>query len=379
MKKISIFMLSMGLSVSAFGQLTSVHNSIRSGDELIKQQVEYQSPGNGGKGIVWDFSGSKTINDEYKLGYSLPAMIGDSLYIMAKKTYDVKRVLPDELIVGTEHNTMYYYHFRNDSLFLLGHENPAIRLKYKEPILFLPFPMNYGQMAQSNYSSQGLYSNTVDIYTRGTVTTYADAFGKIILPTGDSLNPVLRVKNIQTIAELEGDSLVISNNQVETYRWYTKGYRYPVFETVRNINLRDNSEVFATAFFFPLQDHLYLETDPENLALIEENWNMDRQGENGEQTDENTKSVFIEDIVSCKIYPNPVESLLTLDYEVKLDAKIAFEIYSMDGMPVKRVKAQDRKPGRYYESIDCSNLYPRNYILRITVNNLVVNEKIIKK
>ena len=110
------------------------------------------------------------------------------------------------------------------------------------------------------------------------MTTTADAYGKMILPSGDTLSPVLRVKTIQTIFDIpqDGSSVTFETDnagkQLETCRWYSKGYRYPVFETIRNINLKDSTEIFKTAFFFPPQDHLYLDTDPENQALLDELW-----------------------------------------------------------------------------------------------------------
>jgi hypothetical protein len=79
------------------------------------------------------------------------------------------------------------------------------------------------------------------------------------------------------------------------------------------------------------------------------------------------------------MYPNPVESFLNLEYELKEDAKVSFELYSLDGMPVRKIAAKSKTKGTYYETLDCSNLAPKNYVLRITANNLFVNEIIIKK
>ncbi|WP_255495527.1 T9SS type A sorting domain-containing protein [Dysgonomonas sp. 521] len=83
--------------------------------------------------------------------------------------------------------------------------------------------------------------------------------------------------------------------------------------------------------------------------------------------------------MTCKIYPNPVESMMNLEYELKEDAKVSFELYSLDGMPVKKIAVKSKTKGIYYETLDCSSLYPKNYVLRITANNLFVNEIIIKK
>jgi hypothetical protein len=374
--------MSVGFALPVCGQLNTSHNRFRSGDVLIKQQVEYVDPGSSGGNKVWDFSKLNTINEEYTLTYSLPPLEGDSAYILGDKRYNKENIADEDLIVGTEHNTMYYYHYSGDSLLQTGHENPSVVLAYTSPVVQAVYPLNYGQSTSSQYQSEGLYSGTVAIQTKGTVTTAADAYGKLLLPSGDTLSPVLRVKTTQTIYDIPGEGSYMvddagnTGKQLETCRWYSKGYRYPVFETVRNINLNDSTEIFSTAFFYPPQDHLYLETDPDNLALLEEMWDMDKKQE---ELQEQAKTVSLEDIMSCKIYPNPVISILNLEYELKQEAKVAFELYSIEGMPIKKIKAQKKAVGSYYETIDCSGLFPRNYVLRITANGMVVNEVMIKK
>ncbi|WP_242034379.1 hypothetical protein [Dysgonomonas sp. BGC7] len=271
MKTQSVFLILLVLALPAFAQLTSNHNRYRPGDVLIKRQVESTSPGESGANKTWNFSKLKTVKEEYTLRYDLPPLEGDSVYIHGGKRYRVKNVFADELIIGIEHNTMYYYRQAGDSLLLLGHENPSVKLNYDPSIQQMRFPLNYGQTVSSNYDSKGLYSGTIKIQTTGTVTTSADAYGKLILPSGDSLSPVLRVKTIQTIEDHK-DNTNANIKALETCRWYSKGYRYPVFETVRNINVADSTVIFSTAFFYPPQEHLYLDTDPENQALLDDLW-----------------------------------------------------------------------------------------------------------
>ncbi|WP_242034378.1 T9SS type A sorting domain-containing protein [Dysgonomonas sp. BGC7] len=84
--------------------------------------------------------------------------------------------------------------------------------------------------------------------------------------------------------------------------------------------------------------------------------------------------------MTCKIYPNPVESQMYLEYELKEDAKVGFELYSIDGIPVRKLQPKAKTKGVIYnETIDCSALKPRSYVLRITANGAIVNEIIIKK
>ncbi|SBW01074.1 T9SS C-terminal target domain-containing protein [uncultured Dysgonomonas sp.] len=364
------------------GQLNTAHNYYRAGDILVKQQVEYVNPGEAGTNKLWDFSRLKSVNDEYTLVYDLPPLDGDNIYIFGNKRYLKKDIQDNELIVGTEHNTMYYYRLTNDSLLQMGHENPSVVLEYTRPMVLTHFPLNYGQTVCSSYKSEGLYSGTVDIRTQGTMTTTADAYGKMILPSGDSLNPVLRVKTIQTIYDIPTEYITdvpnSTGNQLETCRWYSKGYRYPIFETIRHIDLADNTEVFTTAFFFPPQDHLYLDTDPENLALLDELW-KDTEDNTANTETLQTKTVMLEDILTCRMYPNPVESVLNLKYELKADAKVSFELYSLEGMPVKKIVSISKAKGIYYDTLDCSTLAPKNYVLRIIANGVFINEIIIKK
>ena len=91
------------------------------------------------------------------------------------------------------------------------------------------------------------------------------------------------------------------------------------------------------------------------------------------------KLVTLEDIMRCKIYPNPVVSVLNINYELKEDAKVSFDLYSLEGFLVRKVKAKLQKTGMYYENVDCSNLPSKNYVLRITANDFYINEVIIKK
>lgn len=383
MKNVGVTLfLSIWLTLPGYSQLNSTHNHLRSGDVLIKQQIEYVDPGQAGTNRIWDFSKIKTVNPSYTLSYNQPPLEGDSVYILGNQRFKKREVSSDELIVGTEHNTMYYYHFRGDTLLQTGHENPSVVLAYDNPIQQITYPLNYGQKISSDYESRGFYSGTVAIHTRGTVTTIADAYGKLQLPSGDTLNPVLRIKTTQTIIDIpaEGSYMLTqedSRKQVETCRWFSKGYRYPVFETVRSINLKDSSEIFKTAFYYPTQDHLYLDTDPENQALLDELWDIDK--DKTIAIDPTAKTARIEDYITCELYPNPVVSTLNLKYELKQDVKVSFELYSIEGMPVKKVKAQLKTAGIYYESIDCSNLQSKSYVLRVMADELSVNQVVIKK
>lgn len=374
----SIFLLLYALIASA--QIDIRYNISRAGDELIKQQVEYKDPGREGQNVIWDFGKLKSINDEYSLVYTSPYLIDKSKYILGWDTIPSKEVKDGELIIGTEHNTMYYYRIKDNGMYVLGHENPTTILKYTQPMLFMTYPTNYKQAKTEEYTSKGLYSSRIPFNTNGNIQIHADAFGKIVLPSGDTLNHVLRIKTIQTIQEtikkISGEQIEVSTI-LESYKWYAKGYRYPIFETVKSYKAEDkeNTNGFETAFFFPPQDHLYLDDDPDNLAVLDSLWNMNQKAE-----EIDTNNPIKQTPLTYNFYPNPVETILNIEYFIEQPTPVTITLYSLDGRLVKTTNRKSQLQGLYHEQIDCTTLSQGTYILKIQTNtNTLTSDKIVKK
>ncbi|MDR1090156.1 MAG: BACON domain-containing protein [Prevotella sp.] len=237
-------------------QLNERDNSPRIGDRLKKKQVEYVNPREGGENITWNFSSLNVINDDYEVVYSEPPFdSNENVYILGKDRFKVDETTTNSLYVCTEHNTMYYFQVKDDLLQALGHENPTVILKYEPRMIIGIYPMYYNSYHKSDYKTTALYSATVDMESKGYGEIKADGYGTIVLPTGTYPN-VLRTKFVQTIDYTNNSK---SKEQEYTiYKWYVKGYRYPVLETHRSINLDDNSEIFSTAFYYPPTDHTYI-------------------------------------------------------------------------------------------------------------------------
>ncbi|NDV69679.1 T9SS C-terminal target domain-containing protein [Dysgonomonas sp. 25] len=285
-------------------------------------------------------------------------------------------------MVGTEHNTMYYYQIKDNTLLLLGHENPVVKLQYTPAYPQITYPFNYGNTISAPYTTRGYYSGTEPIHTQGIVTITADAYGKMILPGGDTINPVLRIKTIQTIQDLSINTVSqepTSEKHLETYRWYTKGYRYPIFETIRNIDTKDNSILFATSFYYPPQEHLYIDTDPDNQRILDEMWDINKKKE--DKSEETKKENITNLIANYNYYPNPIQDNLTLSYELSQQAKVQITLYSIvDGTMYYRSKQQVQEAGRHQTNIDCHTLPKGAYVLQIiTDNQISVAQNIIKK
>lgn len=368
------------------GQITATYNSIRPGDELIKQQVQYKNPGREGNNVIWDFGKLESINDQYNLIYSNPYLIEDSYYVMGKDSlYTNQLDTNTQLVIGTEHNTMYYYKQSDKEQLLFGHENPTTLLKYTDPVKVYQYPLNYGESFSGEFSSAGTYSSRIDFESNGKYQSKADAFGVLVLPSGDTLKHVLRIKTIQNIEEVvkgtgNQEDLHIQT-LLENYKWFAKGYRYPIFETIRTINKQDSTgqdqEYFATAFFFPPQEHLYLDNDPGNEAILDSLWNAEIGKVDPEITDPDNPNP--ETIFTYNFYPNPVINNLTVEYYLERSSDVNISLYNTQGQLMKTINRPRQATGIHSEQVDFSSYTSGTYIISISTGYNVYSNKIVKK
>ena len=372
----AILLLSIPLTITA--QIVQRYNSPRSGDEIIKQQVEFKDPGREGENVIWDFGKLKSINNRYSLTYSSPDLLDNSYYILGRDTIQANNDSVRYLI-GTEHSTMYYLQVKDNSLYVLGHENATTSLKYTPSLLSMAYPTNYNEPHQKEYQSKGLYSCRIPFESQGEIKQTADAYGVMILPSGDTLKNVMRVKTVQTIKETIFD---VNNNvntildmNVENYKWFSKGYRYPIFETIKTIPQDSTANEFSTAFFFPPQEHLYLDTDPDNLAVLDSLWDIDHKIQDVTDPTQEQPNANL----SYNFYPNPVESLLTVEYYLEKPSSVTISLYNLEGRLIKTVVKPISSSGVYSEQIDCSSLAKGTYIISIGTGYKVYSDKLIKK
>lgn len=378
MKKTTLLFVLLGsipFILSAQHPLQSNLNFFRAGDVIVKQQVEYKDPGRAGKKVLWDFSQLSAVNEEYTLDYS-----SDN----------------DTVITGTEHLTRYHYALQNDSLLLWGFDNQTTKLPNIQPEVLLKFPVNYGDTIQSYYYAHGKHGNRLEMEAMGSVETSADAYGMMILPDKDTLKQVLRTRTVKYIAEntrsisdsyyaklkeplfippdsingrLRNDSVLFV---VETFRWYEKGYRYPVFETIRSWEQQkknernDENEFLATAFFYPPQEHYYLDDDEENSALLE-----------NEENDGNTVIDPWEGL-SYNFYPNPVRTTLDVEMYLPKPANIRVQLRNVTGIIELEENKGSYPKGTCRFQLDVMRIPTGSYILNILLEDKLISEIIMK-
>lgn len=376
MKK-TLFLLSVFLlQYPAYSQLRVEYNRPCAGDKLVKYQVEYKDPGRAGVNVFWDFSSLKLVNDKYRVAYSSPKMNKDSLYIMGGDTIPSREITDtSDLIIGTEHSTRYYFRIKDSLMYLLGHENSVSLIQNFVPIPVLRFSGAIGRKDSLSYSFRLLNSGTSRYFVRGKSDVVADATGFLILPDKDTLRHVTRVKETLYSGRLSDSlsSAAVYRKAVETCRWYAAGYRYPIFETVRGINLVDSTTTFATAFFYPPGEHDYLQKDDINVVLL------DSLKKEDSMRKDLTSQDWISRNFSCNFYPNPVEGYLHIEYKLEACAPVGVTLYSPTKGIVSKINSTYKASGIYTETINCSTLSPGTYVLTFEVNGGSVGSVVIKK
>ena len=365
-----LLLLSIPGMLSAQQVLQKELNSPRVDDEIIKQQVFYKDPGRSGQNVLWDFGRLEIYDGDYTLSYTEPDIVGDSIYVMGSDTLYLDALGEDIPFVGTEHYTRYYYHLSEDKLWVLGHENPTNLLQYTQPLLNAFYPIVYGDSITLPYNSEGIYSGGVPFQTEGEVSILADAEGWMILPSGDTLRHVIRIKNEQTIRQsMENGSGEITHNNslLETYRWYSRGYRYPIFETICSFVYDEGAALvknFETAFFYPPIDHYYLEEDEENQAILEALEQEDLSPWAG---------------LKYNFYPNPVSDLLSVELYLPRATTVRVQVRSTMGIIYldESKGVWQEGTGSFYLNLVSAPI--GNYILDIWLDDYLISDIIMKR
>ncbi|MGJ1014501.1 T9SS type A sorting domain-containing protein [Bacteroides salyersiae] len=368
---LSISLLSF--SSNLLGQICFEQNALRIGDKILKQQIMYRDPGNSGENVFWDFSRIEVVDDSYSLSYNACC---DTVF---DKYSEIS-----ELLVGVQHATAYQYLQKKDSLLLLGYYNSILLMNYDSPLLSMVYPLDYGMSVENVYTCSGFYSSEDTIQEKGTVCFHADAVGELLLPSGDTLNHVLRVKTLQTIVHVDSLHVGDMNNKiiVESYSWYACGYRYPIIEFTRSYLTCDSlqQELFRTGFFYAPEEQKYLSSDPINHDLREVNnmpFNRSSRSVEDDFLSEGHPPIGVSKI-DYRVCPNPVTDKIYVDYVLKADSEIRIILYNSDGKIQFDSSLLKNEKGTYKLIIPCETLLSGTYVLYIISDFNTITEKLTK-
>jgi hypothetical protein len=357
MGKIMLFMLGCCASIFAMAQtsqkLTTKRNAYRAADQLVKQQVEFKDPGSSGKGLNWDFSNIKTINEGYTLNYFIP----DST-VMTR-------------LCGQEHNTRYYFRQQQDSLQAVGYENSTTYMQYTVPELRMHFPFTYGDTLFSTFVGVGEYCHRLPLAVKGYTRIITDAEGELKLPGFETVKKALRIRTLRHYSETGKDSVEMT---LDTYSWYAAGIRYPVFESIKtmlnkkgdkkdqNGESMNDTTVFSTSFYYP----------PELQTLQVQ---TDSVPADNQDALKGAAAVFTE----AQLMPNPVVDNMYIKFKLTHTAKVWFTVHNNIGIQLCQTPPENMEQGYHNCTVRMSTLLPGVYSLYVHVDDMLLRLNVIKQ
>jgi hypothetical protein len=312
-------------------------NLPRVADAIVKQQVEYGDAGKSGSNVLWNFSDLNVINESCKVLYLPPLRLPNNEYLLGQDTF----ATAENLIVCHENRTNYFYEHKDSMLYLLGYQSRLDKMKHYLPVPYLKFPMSYGEKQEYTTGSKDLFSNNTYLHIHGNLTMEADAYGTIVLPSGDTMKQALRIHTVHTQL---GDTIkamdsIHVNTTIENYRWYARGYRYPVFEQTQTTHrIKEKEEIIQTAFMYPPPQNKYADEDVNNQREQEQ---MEREEELINQSTNPWEGM------TYNVYPNPVHNDLNFElYLPKPVNNLHVQIHTPMGIVVI-----DRNEGSFSQGI----------------------------
>ncbi|VBB45392.1 conserved hypothetical protein [uncultured Paludibacter sp.] len=334
----------------------------RAGDSIYKYQVEYKDPGSKGRQLQWDFSNVKVLNDNYLIKYFYPDK---------KDTFH---------ICGMEHRTRYYYLQKKDSLWSTGFENYTTLINYTTPELKLKFPFNYGDTLYSAFEGEGIYCNMLKLKVKGWTRVEADAEGELTLPGNKKVKHALRTHTTRYYTETGKDSTEMS---YETYTWYGKNLRYPIFESIKTtlhrlspgrgdggeVGVKQGSQVSDTIVF-----HTSFYYTPEELNIQPDLLANDSTDIYGNPIPE-AERVFTE----ARMLPNPVINNLNIDFKLTRRAVIWFSVHNNIGIPMRQTHPQSLDEGYHQTQIPMGGLVTGTYTVYVHVDDRMIQRVVVKK
>ena len=364
MQRFSRFALGIALlyGLMAHGQglnaLEKVRNAYRIGDRMVGKQL-LGNVENLINDSLCDLSQATLANEGYSCRYGK----GSSKTGMSR----------------VEHGTRYLFEQRDDSLLILGFENPQAKIDYDLPELWLKFPVHAGDSFSGLYHGCGIYGGRWNVRKLGSYKTQASVCRTMVLPEGDTLQNVLRLHTQRLVCTLTspakqlGDSVTrftpdsirwhLANNSAvlveDVYRCYVPGCRYPILEAYVTGATHGQEPFFTTAFYYSPREQACLPNDTPNNLIRQV---MVRQ------KDTNREHVNADKGFSYKMTIDRERNVVRLAYDLAQETKVQLILSDNAGIVYKSSERVDAPGKAYVQEVDYGTLPRGSYVLYVNVN-----------
>lgn len=359
MKKFIYIVLLFASCLTINGQqINQPTNHYRSGDVLEKKQVTFKGFSLNGSNGVWSMENAD----------------------ISKKTYQTEYTIENDTIMMLEQGCRTYDNIGNGAVSIIGSENAQEIINYDMPETWLKFPMHLGDSLSGYFNGTGKYCDHLFMRRFGTYLTKADAVGKLVLPSGDTLRNVIRLHTeryvgmiVTPVDTMRSEIPVFTVDSIiahmipdtakireDVYRWYANGYRYPVLEA-KTICIGNEK----------LSEEIYYCPPEEQTALYDEENKQERERQKADEQRANSPDASRSPISRSDVTVNG--QTVSVSFDLQEEATVKGLICTISGV-VQHQQSQhfSAGTGRQLE-FNCSNLRKGEYVLYLNVNDQVTS------
>lgn len=338
-----------GITTEAQNVLGVETSLMRDSDEISMQRVTPLPVGDEGMDVLWDFTMAVDMDEPHAVTFR-------------KDTLGRHVVIEDD---GVKR-----YRLSSDGLLrLVETEDRHTVMHYARPRSVMRYPLQYGDTLSSVFAGNGRYSGDHLLKVCGQTDICADAYGSLVMSEGDTLN-ALRVRSLtvtsmymalDSIGDI-GSAAHVKQEIEDSYDWYVRGYRYPLYRTVQRTSYSDMIPVATDIRSYRLlPENFTVSGDTRNDSILAKD-SLDRQREE------------TRDILRYEVSVSG--GSVSITYTLSRDAQITALLTDISGI-IYRKDIRHGVAGQPASiSLDCSRLRSGTYTLYINVDGNVYSEKI---
>lgn len=297
--------------------------------------------------------------------------------------FPVSFALKDDSLMQIERGGRTLFHQQQNGLEIIGVEDNQTIITYDMPEKWLHHPIALGDSVCGFFNGTGKYCDRIFLRRFGTYWTKADAEGKLVLPTGDTLKNVIRLHTeryvstitapIDTIAykipSFNTDS-IINNMAKDTcqikesiYRWYTDNNHCPVLE----VKITQQQErIFKREVF-------YFAHDFQNQIIQDDMADKSMQSIYKDLTSLNSEDK--KPGILYHITKEKGNARVTIRYDLYQPMKIKLILADLRGYVFQQLEDDNAAGSGYSMSLNTSGLRKGQYIIYIIAGNKKYIEK----
>lgn len=222
-------------SLVAQPTLTAANTNFEVGDSYYTTSIDPTglTPGIAGQNMTWDFSQFSPMGTSYSL--TVKANAGS-----AYETQFPTATIYSDYTTGDNKEFFLTSSTEWSRVGVMPDGAPVIT--YSNPHKILSFPFTFNSSFTDTYAAT--FTSTLQMNRNGITSSVGDAYGTIILPGGQTVTDVLRVKLTENSTDsYNGTNMFTSST--ENYYWFKPGFHGPVF-TISIVTGGGQSYTFAS-------------------------------------------------------------------------------------------------------------------------------------